>query len=348
MNRQFGALSGLAIILVVLNHSIHMGTLVPQQMGLPAVTGVGAFLLLALQQLGTYAVPTFLFISGCFVVYVAQNSTLWQSYKATWARLQHIFWPYAIWSVVFYIVVYVQWGETYSFLGYLKNLLVGYPYNFVPLLVLYYALAPLLVRFSRRFGVVLVAAIGLYQLILVNLLRPGALGFAFPAWMQIFVPRVVSTTLADWAIFFPLGIVYSLHSKSVLSWLRKLRWVIVLATLVLLVMRILSTATILNMPLAESLAPLPLMGLLPLIKRDQIPMIEQLEWVGRMSYGLYLTNLIVADIIVWLLEVLLPWLLSNQIILEPLLFVVALGIPLLLMKSLARLPIRTAYRYVFG
>ncbi len=349
MNRQFGALSGLAIIFVVLNHSIHMGTLVPQQMGLPPVIGPGAVLLVALQQLGTYAVPVFLFISGCFAVYSAQNASLWQSYKSIWARLQHILWPYLIWSVVFYIVVYIQWGEEYTLPGYIKNLLVGYPFNFVPLLLLFYLLAPLLVRIGRNHGLLLVAALGLYQVVLINLVIPGALGFQFPAWMNFLVPRVVSTTLADWAVFFPLGIVYSLHARSLVPALRKLAWLLLIALIALFVLRNISVnSSALSMPLVERLAPLPLIGLVPLIKRNQIPMIEQLEWVGRMSYGLYLTHLVVADVVIWLFEIILPWLLTNQLILEPFLFVLALGIPLGAMYGLTRLPVRSAYHYVFG
>jgi peptidoglycan/LPS O-acetylase OafA/YrhL len=348
MNRQFGALSGLAIILVVLNHSIHMSVLVPQQLGYHPVDGIGGLLLIALQQLGTCAVPTFLFISGCFVVYGARNSTVWQSYKSTWARLPHILWPYAVWSVAFYILVYEQSNEHYTFFGYIKNLLVGYPFNFVPLLVLYYLLSPLLVRLGKRYGAVLIGVVGIYQLILINLLIPNALGFQFPDWMRVLVPRVVSATLADWAIYFPLGIVYGLHSKSLLPWLQKLRWVSVAAAIILLALRILNEAAILHVPLAGSLAPLPLMALIPLIKRDSIPMAQQLEWVGKMSYGLYLTNLIVADATIWLIQYALPGLLESQIVIEPLMFVAALGIPLIVMKTLSQLPIRGAYRYVFG
>jgi peptidoglycan/LPS O-acetylase OafA/YrhL len=348
MNRQFGALGGLAIILVVLNHSIHMGTLVPQQLGYPQVTGVAGLLLMVLQQLGTYAVPTFLFISGCFVVYVAQTGTLGQSYITTWNRLQHIFFPYAVWSIGFYILIYLQLGQGFTILGYVKNLLVGYPFNFIPLLVFFYLLSPLLVRLGKRFGAVVVVVFGLYQLVLINVLNPNLLGIKFPDWMQVFVPRVVSTTLAEWAIYFPLGIVYSLHSKSLIPWLRKASWLFIAATIGLFVLHILDIASILHIPLVGTLAPLPLIGLIPLIKRDSIPMFQQLEWVGRMSYGLYLTNLITVDATIWLIQITLPKLLAYQIVLEPLLFAIALGVPLLLMWGLSRLPIRAAYRYVFG
>jgi peptidoglycan/LPS O-acetylase OafA/YrhL len=348
MNRQFGALSGLAIVLVVLNHSIHMGTVTPQAMGYPAITGVGSLLLISLQMLGTYAVPTFLFISGCFVVYVAQSGTVLQSYKTILVRLRNIFWPYLVWSAVFYIVILLQQNESYSALGYIKNLLVGYPFNYVPLLVLYYLLAPLLVRLGKRHSLAMVVVIGVYQLVLINLLNPNALGFKFPDWMQIFVPRVVSTTLADWAIYFPLGIAYSLNSKKLLPILHKLRWGLVALALVLLPLHVLNEAGMLQLPLAAELGPLPIICLIPLVKRDRIPLMQQLEWVGRMSYGLYLTNLIVADITIWLIGAILPGLLAYQVLLEPLIFVIALGIPLLFMWGLSRLPIRGAYHYVFG
>jgi peptidoglycan/LPS O-acetylase OafA/YrhL len=348
MNRQFGALSGLAIVLVVLNHSIHMGVISPPEMGYPAVNGLESLILISLQILGTYAVPTFLFISGCFVVYIAQSGTLAQSYKTVLVRLRHIFWPYLVWSAVFYVLVFVQRGETYSIPGYVKNLLVGYPFNFVPLLVLYYLLAPLLVRLGKRHSLAMVAVIGVYQLVLINLLNPGAFGFKFPDWMQILVPRVVSTTLADWAIYFPLGIAYSLNSKKLLPQLRKYGWALVVLGVILLGLHIMNDASYIRLPLAAEVAPLPIICLIPLIKRDHIPLMQQLEWIGRMSYGLYLTNLIVADVTIWIIESIVPSLLAYQVLLEPIIFVAALGVPLLFMWGLSRLPARGAYHYVFG
>jgi peptidoglycan/LPS O-acetylase OafA/YrhL len=349
MNRQIGAINGLAIVLVVLNHSIHMSTTMPQALGYPAVTGAWNILLILLQILGTYAVPTFLFGSGSFVVYVAQSGTLSQSYRALLVRLRHIFWPYLFWSSVFYLVVFVQWGEYYSILGYIKNLLVGYPFNYVPLLVLYYMLAPLLVRLGKRHSMAMVVAIGVYQLILINLLNSNALGFKFPDWMQILVPRVVSTTLAKWAIYFPLGIAYSLNSKKLMPILRKVRWELVALAVILLVLYILNEANILRVPLAGEIAALPIICLLPLIKRDSIPLLKPLEWIGRMSFGLYLSNLIVADVFIWLMEGLMPGLLAYQILLEPLVFIATLSIPLIIMWGMSQLPpIRGAYHYVFG
>jgi hypothetical protein len=353
MNRQFGALSGLAIIFVVINHSIQLGTTVPQQLGYAPVQGLGGLMLLVLQQLGIFAVPIFMFISGCFVVYVTQNGTLKKSYRAIWSRLRHILWPYVVWSVIFYVLVYAQSGEYYTFLGYVKNLLVGYPFNFVPLFLLFYLLSPLLVRLAKHFSVILIVAVGLYQLALINELKnPGALGFSFPDWMHFLMPRVVSATLADWAIYFPLGIVYGLHGKTLLPVLYKFRWVISAATVIFFVLHILNTTSIVRTPilgdLAPYLAPVMLMGLIPLVKRASIPLVPQLEWIGKMSYGLYLTNLIVADVTILILQSVASWLLTYQAFVEPLIFISTLGVPLAFMYGMSRLPIRTAYRYVFG
>jgi hypothetical protein len=58
----------LAILLVVLNHSIVISVLAPTATDTHS-SGVERFLLEAMRGLGLIAVPTFLFISGGFVVY---------------------------------------------------------------------------------------------------------------------------------------------------------------------------------------------------------------------------------------------------------------------------------------
>ena len=63
------------------------------------------------------------------------------------------------------------------------------------LLVLYYLLAPLLVRLGRRWGWLVLAAIGLAQVFLINVLHPGALGFTLPSQAQALVPPVLGRTL---------------------------------------------------------------------------------------------------------------------------------------------------------
>jgi peptidoglycan/LPS O-acetylase OafA/YrhL len=265
-----------------------------------------------------------------------------------WAGLTRIVWPYLIWSVVYYAVVYVRRDETYTILGHLKNLVVGYPYHFVPLLLFFYVLSPLLVRFAKRWGWLLIAIIALYQAILMNVQFAGILGFRFPDWMKYVVPPVVGYALAEWGIYFPLGLVYGLHFKSLLPWLRKGKWVFLGATCLFFLLGVLSVASVVRFPLALHICRLTLVLLLPVIKRKSIPLVRRLEDVGKKSYGLYLTHLLVLDFAFLGVQVLLPSLLNHPILVVPILFTAGVLVPILVMSGVARLPARTVYRYVFG
>ena len=149
MNRQFPALSGVAMLLIVLNHTIQMGTTVPMDYGFAPVEGPAKVLLHILQGFGVFAVPTFLFISGTFVSYAARGRPPSLSARFVSRGLAHLLPPYLFWSAVFYLVVMLQFDQAYSPAGYVKNVLVGYPYHFIPLLLLFYLLAPILVRVGR-------------------------------------------------------------------------------------------------------------------------------------------------------------------------------------------------------
>jgi len=348
MNRQFPALSGLAMVLIVLNHTIEMGTSVPVQVGFPPLAEPVRVLLSLLQGLGVFAVPTFLFISGTFVAYAARGEPPALTGKFLKNSLSHILWPYLLWSLVFYALVLVQFDERYGPLGIVKNLLTGYPFHYVPLLVLYYLLAPLLVRLGRRWGWLVLAAIGLGQLFLINVLHPGALGFTLPSQAQALVPPVIGRTLADWAIYFPLGLVYGLNAKRLLPALQRLKWAFAGGVVLFFVLGFLHFNSIITLPLASYLAPLSFVLLAPSIQRNWIPGARRLETVGKRSYGLYLTHLIVLDLTLWGIQALAPGLFRFQLLLLPLLFVVALFTPLLAMDGLAHSPRRTVYRYVFG
>ncbi len=348
MNRQFPALRGLAIAIVVLHHSIRMGMLAAQEMGYAQPTGWENDLLLILLQLGVFAVPTFLFISGTFFAYTAQGENPKLSYRTVWAGLKHLLWPYIFWSVVFYAVIFFGQGKVFSPFGYIKNLIVGYPFNFVPLLVFYYAISPVLVRLSKQFGWVIIAGIAIYQLVLMNLVYPGILGFSFPTWMKYLKPPVLGGTMTDWGIYFPLGVIYSLKARNVNPILVRLKWVFASLTVVFFGISILDVAKVVSFPLAAFLAPVMFMLFLPSIRRDFIPLVRQLEQVGKKSYGLYLTNLTTLFLMLVVVKAFVPAVLHYQVLILPFLFALTLIIPLALMSNLERMPVRRAYPYVFG
>lgn len=349
MNRQFGALRGLAMLIVVLNHSIETGLRV-EQFGYPLPQGVTYYVLLVLHELGIFAVPTFLFISGAFFSYAARGSdTLKLPWKVVWASLKHLMWPYLVWSIIFYVVIFIVRGEVYSPAGYLKNLLTGFPYHFVPILAFYYLVSPFLVTLAKRFSSLLIVAIAVYQLFLINIVFPGALGFTFPAWTRLLVPPVLGYTLALWAIYFPLGLVYSINTTGWLPRLQQFKWLFLVLTLTFFSLSALDTAKLIDFRLAGFIAAASLVLFIPTLKRNSIPKVRELEEVGKRSYGLYLTHLVVLELVFLAIAAVLPGLLNYQLLLQPLLFGLGLAIPLLVMNWLTKLPAtRLAYRYVFG
>src|SRR4030065_571850 len=121
MNRQFTALSGMAMLLIVLNHAIQFGLDYPRQFGSAPLPEWALMILAVLQAFGVFAVPVFLFISGSFVAYAAQGNPPRLSKKFLGSSLRHIIIPYIIWSVIFYVEVYFHRGEQYTPLEYLKN-----------------------------------------------------------------------------------------------------------------------------------------------------------------------------------------------------------------------------------
>lgn len=348
MSRQFAALRGLAIVIVVLYHSIDQGLLGAQGLGYAPPDDVVRTVLLVLHQLGVFAVPTFLFISGSFAAYAARGDPPRLPWRTVWAGLKRILWPYLLWSAVFFVLIYLRRGETYTVTGYVKNLLVGYPFHFIPIVVFWYAASPLLVPMAKRAGWLLVGVIAVYQAVLMMVIFPNLVGIEMPGWMEFLVPPGLGHTMATWGIYFPLGLTYSLHARRVRPVLERIKWVALAATVGLFLLSLLHTLDVLDFPLAAHLCPLPFLVLLPLIQRNAIPKVQWLEAVGKRSYGLYLTHLIVLELVFLAVQLVFPWLLGHQVFLQPLLFAAALGIPLIGMNLTARLSGGKIYRYVFG
>jgi len=332
------------MLLIVINHTIDMGARIPVGYGYPAIEGGVRILLSLIQGLGVFAVPTFLFISGTFISYAARGEPPRLTAKFLAGSISHIWWPYLLWSCVFYGVVLLQFGESYTLAGYLKNLLVGYPYHFIPLLLVFYLLAPLLVRLGKRHGPLLIGAIGAYQLLLLCLLHTELL----PDRLDILIPPGLSGTLADWAVYFPLGLIYGLHMRSMVPHLRKLRLPLVAATVLFFILGSLHYNGIISFPVAGSLAALAFVMLLPTIDRTSIPLVATLEGIGKRSYGLYLTHLIVLDLVLLGIGTFVPGLFHYRLALLPVLFVITLQVPMVAMKAMARSPLRSVYRYLFG
>lgn len=348
MSRQFVAFSGLAMVLIVLNHAIQLGMEATVAAGYAIPGGAGRFLLTVLQALGVFAVPIFLFISGAFVAYAAKGASR-LSVKFVWSSIRHILWPYLVWSIVFYALIYFHGGQTFSVTGYMRNLATGYPFHFVPLLILFYIASPVLIPVAKRHPWLLLGAIGGYQLLLIAIRHPDVFSVSLPDPARLLNPPVVGGTFSDWGIFFPLGTVISLHASALRPRLKQLRGLFAVATLALFILGMLHATETFNAPWARYFAPLPLIFVIPAVQRGAIPAVRQLEKIGKRSYGLYLTHLIVIDLVLWAIELFGRPLFAYQALIYPILFVIGLTVPIIVMSDVAqRKPTRKVYRYVFG
>ncbi|MCC7129539.1 MAG: acyltransferase [Anaerolineae bacterium] len=351
MNRVFPALRGIAILLVVLNHTIHMGTVYPKSLGLAATLAAAPWerwILYSLSGLGSFAVPIFLYLSGSFFSYAARQDDLRANYRIVWVNLKNIVIPYVLWSSIFYLEIFLVHHQTCTPLECIKQLIVGYPFNFIPLLIFYYLISPFLVFATRRWGWIPALVIGVLQLLLINILYPGTLGFAFPGWFSHLTPPVLASTLADWAVYFPLGLLYAQHAADYLPAVRRYRWMLATLVVITFFLALLDSLELVHLPLANYLFPFFFILLAPIFDRRRIPAVKTVENIGKRAYGIYFMNLIVLDLLVVTLVAFIPGVFQYYLLILVPLFCLALLIPLGIMKLVERIQHPPIYRYVFG
>jgi hypothetical protein len=348
MNRQFPAFRGIAILLVIINHSIVLSLLNTSQYDFPKPGVIETNILLFIKEIGVIAVPTFLFLAGSFMVYSLRNKPILKAYKMLVPALQNAIVPYIIWSLVFYLTVFFVRGEIYNIGGYLKNILVGYPYNFIPILVFYILLSPLILKIAEKYPVFTMLIFVGIQIVLANISVPGIIGFKFPEFMKLLAPPVLRIPLALWAVFYPFGIVFSLHSNKIQPWIKKYWWIFALFAFGLYLVASLQEVGYLEFKAAEWLLPVFVIPLYTIVERKKIPIVSFLEKMGKRSYGIYLLNIIFITTFVYLTATYIPWLyhiLSLHILFISLLTLV---ISTWIMDTIEKRTGRNVYRSIFG
>lgn len=348
MGRQFTFLRGLAILLVLVNHSITMSLWMAQRLGLPQPDLFLYRVMVVLKMAGLITVPVFLFLSGAFFAFGLQNRPLIGAYRMVWQNVLGALWPYLIWTILFNLMDSYLLGEHYSLIQFIRNILTGYPFNFVPVLIFFYILAPFLILGFRRFPAVTLLLFLFYQFFLIVEENPGIMGLPHPDWMHIFALPVLRSPLSFWAMFFPLGVLYQRNVRVMSDFVRKYAAAIIACLVIFIVLGSLNELGVIAFPLGKYLVPAFFILLIPIVQRNATPLYLWIEAIGKRSYGFYLTNLIALTLTLLGLQIIFPWLLEQYIVLVPFLFVMALYIPWGLMKLLEMSSKRVVYRYVFG
>ena len=238
MRKQIPILRGLAILAVVSYHCAAWGHHVLcywahryRAVEAPNFDQFGSFsywVLLLIRQLAWFAVPAFLFIAGFSLAYAITGRPMTAAYKIVWTRTKILLWPYLIWSLVIFFGDFLQ-GQTYPILGYVGLLVRGGAvpaYWFIPMLIQFYILSPLIVRWSEAKPRLVLLASAIVQ---------GAMYLLCGSALQRFFRPLDGASLA---LYFPLGAVCFLHYKRASQVLARFKWGFLLATVVLAVIAV--------------------------------------------------------------------------------------------------------------
>ena len=311
------------------------------------------------EQLVAFSIPAFLFVSGFFVAFSTERNQPTVAWKVIWTRIRSLWPPYLFWSIVLWIWFALQ-GRLFSAGGYARLLLTGATnpaFYFVILLTQFYLLSPFIVRLARwnwkLFLVVMVlvqVSVDLAQYAIVlnvdwPLVQP--LLMALPKWF--FPVRLF------WFVF---GVVFGFQLPVFKRVFEQVRWLALISTIVLFGLGMVEWEWLLRqsgqfwienrLTLIDGLYGGAFIICFLGFAQIPLPFSGQLSDWGSKSYGIYLVHSPVMEVLSRGLYHFAPAVLGYQIIFQPLLIVLGLGVPLLLMMLVRKSPARALYPYLFG
>ena len=370
MRRQLLLLRGLAILAVVANHATAWGfiamfwwthryapgSVVPDY---SAMGGAAYWLLMALNQAALFSVPAFLFISGMSAAYGVGSGSLESDWRVMRARLGALIGPYLLWSLVVFGID-ATLGVVLTPVEYALRLLEGRAtdaYYFVPLLVQFYVLSPLIVRGVRarpRLLLGLAAAIQVLTSALPYILT--ALDLPLETRQALQLP---AASFVQWSLYYVLGVLLGTHSRRMVRSLSRYRSTLLACSVALAFLMLVESQVLWQWSADWDWAhgpgriPATLFSLAFLLYAMTWPvptsnLARTIERGGTLSYGIYLIHPKALEIGARAIYHLAPGLLARQVPLALLLFAMTLTGCWLVMALVARSPARRVYHLVFG
>jgi peptidoglycan/LPS O-acetylase OafA/YrhL len=362
-------LNGLAVITVILYHSAAWGfvgmffwTDRYRPVSVPNFDLIGSpsyFALRTIEQLIIYGIPTFLFVSGFFIAISTGRSQKTIGWQLVLSRVKNLLIPFIIWSLLILAFQFVQ-GQRLSPLEFARTLLLGQTteaYYFVPVLVQLYLLAPFLVPLARERWKLLLLMAGALQLVTM-LLRYFLILNVSPGIFEPIMFLTRSWFFPGFIFWFAMGIVIGFHLQDFRATMVRFRWFFLSGLMVVFFVGMIEWELLLSASGRPWIGPRETLVdnfyaaffLLTFFSFENLktPLPAQISSLGKRSYGIYLVHSPVLEYTARLIYHVAPFMLAYQILLQPVLYVVGFGVPLLLMALVNRSVFRRYYSYLFG
>lgn len=371
MNKRLLVLNGLSILAVIANHATLSGYIAMffwtdryWNVSVPNYDQMGSFgyyLLVAVQKLALFCVPAFLFVTGVFLTYMARGSQSRLTLGVVWRRVLNFIPPYLIWIGLYFLAEFVL-GKVYTPVQYVSQIIFvnRSPLFFVPLVIVYYLLSPVLAPLAQKRGAVLLAVSGLIlaggvahsYITLANFGKENPLESIY-RWVLPDGP------LFEYFFYFALGMLVGFHNARVKPLLVRFRWVLLGFTLGFGLLAVVESELVYQatqsifwrsrtLTLPTVLYSITFILSFMAFDSVRLPFENQLFKLGGSTLGVYLIHQIPLIYIPKIIYHVFPAILAYQVLYQPLLVSLALAAPLILMELVRRTPIKPAYRILFG
>lgn len=353
MRRTIPLLSGLAILVVLLNH-VTWHILRDYTPGLAHL--LPALPYIVIDNLGKFAVPAFVFTAGYFISYTTSEGRHPLKWSVVQARLLGLLWPWLIWTTIF-TLAQVATDRELTFRLVLENLFIQY--YFVPLLLEYYLLSVIVVPLAKTHLKQLLWGAAILQLALIGVFYARIYWPGFPPeWF----PYIDLGPVRDlrYVFFFPLGVAAGMRLRDLRAWLSWLKPVMPYLILFFFILQTAEAIAAFSMGpqyypigadqsrLSSALFALAVLLTFALNERVNLPLSKFISSASTRTFGYYLSHYLVLAIMDRVLVSVVPWLTDIDWLQLPVLYVGLVAIITGILELARRLPVKQYYRYVFG
>jgi peptidoglycan/LPS O-acetylase OafA/YrhL len=370
MIRQVSILTGLAIIGVVVHHSVHWvitamfwWTDMYRPVTIPnydQLWSINYLIVRMVDQLAVIGFAAFFFVSGMFVSMMTGRSRKTIPVRALFPRIKNLLIPFLLWSSIA-LLFNIIFGQSYTINDILqipfKGVTIGY--YFIPLLIIFYLISPLLVRLANERWKLLLGIAAVIHFAMIFLYYAQFLGWKFQnEHLQAIIDFMRNWPLLGTIFWFIFGMVVGFHLSVFMQWLLGVKKLLYIGLIIFYFASIIEWAFIRQVSGREWISTqvflcsqvyvfLFLLSFFTL-ESSSIPFHKQIARLGSKSYGIFLIHPIIMVIIAKSVYHLVPMLLGLPLIFQALLVLSGIGIPLAMMEIVNRSPVRKYYSWIFG